>query len=219
MPPIANHGRSPPRAAAWRTYSSPAAGRPGLVGVSQTGPTLSWSASDPSAASNCSGEWVDRPIRSCSPTCSRTSPAGVSSWPTWMPSAPAAQGEVGPVVQPEERALLIGRRRESARPPRAESRRRAPCRGAAPCRPRRGAPGREHMLRGGVHDEVEPGSPQALARVGEPHVSRRVRRRRRQRDRRAPGRFTLPRFCAVPAPAGRCSCGYALPARRQPARG
>ena len=34
----------------------PGRGRPGFVGVSQTGPTLSWSASDASAASNCSGE-------------------------------------------------------------------------------------------------------------------------------------------------------------------
>jgi len=35
MPPMANHGRSPATAAARRTSSSPAAGRPGLVGVGQ----------------------------------------------------------------------------------------------------------------------------------------------------------------------------------------
>ena len=37
MPPIANHGLVTVRAA-YSTYSSPAAGRPCLVGVSHTGP-------------------------------------------------------------------------------------------------------------------------------------------------------------------------------------
>ena len=37
IPPIANHGLLAV-AAAWRTAASPAAGRPGFVGVSHTGP-------------------------------------------------------------------------------------------------------------------------------------------------------------------------------------
>ncbi len=39
MPPMANQGRAPAVAAAWRTYPRPAAARPGFVGVAHTGPT------------------------------------------------------------------------------------------------------------------------------------------------------------------------------------
>ena len=95
MPPMANQGVPAARAAAWRTYSRPAAGRPCLVGVSHTGPTLSWSAPERSAASSCSGEWVESPISSSSPTASRTAATGLSSCPTCTPSAPAASARSG----------------------------------------------------------------------------------------------------------------------------
>mgnify|MGYP003497876921 CR=1 FL=1 len=39
IPPMAYQGFSPRFSAAQRTYASPAAGLPGFVGVSQTGPT------------------------------------------------------------------------------------------------------------------------------------------------------------------------------------
>src|SRR5207245_1557814 len=39
IPPMAYHGTTRFRAATFRTYASPAAVRPGFVGVSQTGPT------------------------------------------------------------------------------------------------------------------------------------------------------------------------------------
>ena len=38
MPPIANQGAGPASDAAYLTRPSPGAGRPGLVGVGQTGP-------------------------------------------------------------------------------------------------------------------------------------------------------------------------------------
>src|SRR5436190_1857444 len=91
IPPIANHGSVAARAA-YSTSSTPAAGRPSFVGVSQTGPTLTWSGrSGPwaaLAASTCSTVWVDCPINASGPAASRASATGMSSWPTWAPSAP-----------------------------------------------------------------------------------------------------------------------------------
>ena len=117
-------------------------GAPPWSGVSQTGPTLSWSASEPSAASNCSGEWVDSPISRSGPSCSRASPTGIVVLAEVHAVGAAVAREVGPVVEPEQRAVLVAER--------AEARRRAqdllvvarPCRAAGPCRPRRAARGR-----------------------------------------------------------------------------
>ena len=72
----------------------------------------------------------------------RASRAGMSSWPTCTPSAPHAHDQVRPVVQPEQRAVLV------AQPPEHGGRAhelvvaRRPCRGAGPCPPRRRAPPR-----------------------------------------------------------------------------
>ena len=85
---------------------------------------------------------------------------------------PRGQRQVGPVIQPEQHVVLAAYRAEA----RGHLEQRvvvqllvAKLDHVDPATERR----REHVLRGGVHDEVEPGSPQALARFGEPHVSRR----------------------------------------------
>ena len=63
------------------------------------GPALIWSGrASPvaaSAASNCSGEWVERPTRAPGPASARASATGMSSWPTWTPSAPHASTSSG----------------------------------------------------------------------------------------------------------------------------
>ena len=96
IPPMANQGTGGRRSAAWRTYSRPG-GRAARAwsGVSHTGPTLSWSAPASIPASSCSGEWVDRPISTSSPTRSRTAATASSSWPTCTPSASAASARSG----------------------------------------------------------------------------------------------------------------------------
>ena len=85
-------------------------GRPGLVGVSQTGPTLSWSGrSSPGAAqaaSICSGEWVESPISASGPA----TPAGLGHRHVILahmgPVRSAGRDEVGAVVEDEERSVL-----------------------------------------------------------------------------------------------------------------
>ena len=42
-----------------------------------------------------SGAWVERPTSMSGPTSSRTSATGMSSWPTWTPSAPASRATHG----------------------------------------------------------------------------------------------------------------------------
>src|ERR671914_169804 len=81
------------------------------------------------------------------------------------------ESQVGAVVQPDQRALFVADRAEA--------------RGGAQDRfvvgalvaeldhVHAAAQGRgEHVLRRGLHDEVEPGSPEALTRVGEPGTQR-----------------------------------------------
>ena len=82
IPPIANQGMvaSP---AAYSISPSPVPGRPCLVGVAHTGPTLIWSGrSAPAAAqaaSTCSGEWVESPTSASGPASRRASATGMSS--------------------------------------------------------------------------------------------------------------------------------------------
>src|SRR4051794_1107074 len=98
IPPIANQGTG-----AWSAGNStrprPVAGRPSLVGVAHTGPTLTWSGRSapaaPFAASSCASECVDRPTRWSGPAWARASATGTSSWPTWTPSAPHASTRSG----------------------------------------------------------------------------------------------------------------------------
>ena len=47
------------------------------------------------AASACASECVDSPTIASSPTTARASATGVSSWPTWTPSAPPARARSG----------------------------------------------------------------------------------------------------------------------------
>ena len=89
-----------PSAAACSISASPAAGRPALVGVSQTGPALSWSGrASPSAAQRgvelrrAVGREADQRV---GPGAARLAAAtGSSSWPTWTPSAPQASTRPG----------------------------------------------------------------------------------------------------------------------------
>ena len=123
--------------------SSPAAGRPAFVGVSHTGPTLSWSATPAaSAASSCAGECVDSPISTSSPTSAARLGGGHVVLAHVHAVGAARHGQVRPVVQPEQRAVLV------AQPPEHGGRAhelvvaRRPCRAAGPCPPRRRAPPR-----------------------------------------------------------------------------
>ena len=109
MPPMANHGTGGRRSAAWRTYSSPAAGRPGLVGVSHTGPTLSWSAPAAMPASSCSGEWVESPISRSSPDLLAHGGHGVVVLAHVHAVGAGRQRQVGPVVDPQQRAVAVAR--------------------------------------------------------------------------------------------------------------
>ena len=142
------------------------------MGVSQTGPTLSWSASERERGV----ELLRRVGREADQEPLAHLLAHLAGRRVVLADVhavrPRREREVGPVVQPEERVVLAAGR--------AEARRRLEQRVVVqllvakldhvdPATERR----REHVLRGGVHDEVEPGSPQALARFGEPHVSRR----------------------------------------------
>ena len=111
MPPIANQGVSPATSLAWRISSSPAAGRPSLVGVSQTGPALTWSGRAspvaPRAASNCSGECVESPTSAPGPACG----AGLCDGRVVLAdvNAVGAAGldELGVIVEEEQRAVLV----------------------------------------------------------------------------------------------------------------
>ena len=113
MPPIANQGRSPATWAAWLTYESPAAGRPSFVGVSQTGPTLSWSASEWSAASSWAGLCVESPIRSRRADLLAHFANRQVVLPDVHAVGPRGQRQVGPVVQPEESAVLVAQGAEA----------------------------------------------------------------------------------------------------------
>ena len=90
-------GRGRRRAsAAWRTYESPAAGRPAFVGVSHTGPTLSWSATPDASARRAAPASASRarPARR-RPRARAPRAAGMSSCPTCTPSAPHASTRSG----------------------------------------------------------------------------------------------------------------------------
>ena len=115
MPPIANQGDvGAAPAAAWRISSSPAAGRPCLVGVSQTGPALIWSGRSPlgcaSAASNCAGEWVESPTSAAGP--GGRARLGDRHVVLADVDAVGAAGldQVGPVVEEEERPVTSAAR-------------------------------------------------------------------------------------------------------------
>ena len=122
MPPIANHG-SVACSAAWSISSSPAAGRPAFVGVSQTGPDadLVGPAAPPAAwaASNCSGEWVERPTSAAGPAVrARLGDRRVVLADVDAVGA-AGLDQVGPVVEEEERAVASAAARETAAAARA----------------------------------------------------------------------------------------------------
>ena len=89
------------------------AGRPALVGVSQTGPTLSWSGrSSPAAAqaaSTCSGEWVESPISAAGPASSPGLGHGRVVLADVDAVGAAGRDQVGAVVEDEQRAVLGGR--------------------------------------------------------------------------------------------------------------
>ena len=83
-----------------------------MVGVSQTGPALSWSGrASPvaaSAASNCSGEWVERPTRAPG-ACQRPGLGDRRVVLADVNAVGAARlDQLGVVVQEEERAVAIG---------------------------------------------------------------------------------------------------------------
>ena len=125
------------RAAAWRTSSSPAAGRPGFVGVACTGPTARWS-TPASASSTCAGECVERP-RSARPRRPARAPlrGACRPGPRARRRRRTRSGEVGPVV---ERGTARRARRRARGSAAADASSvvvaRRPCRAAAPCRRR-----------------------------------------------------------------------------------
>ena len=175
------------------------------MGVSHTGPTLSWSASERSATSNWSGECVDSPIS--------TSGAELLARLRYRHVVLAevdAVGtrracQVGAVVQPEQRAVLVA---ERAKPGgRAQDRIVVGVLVAQLDHVHPAAQGRaEHRLGRGLHHEVEPSSPEALTRTGEPSAQRMGFGRAAGSEIGEPGRLTLPRL----APNQRCSapnCG------------
>ena len=97
------------------TYSSPAAGRPSLVGVSHTGPTLSWSASPAAtAASSCAAECVESPSSTSSPAISRAARQGHVVLAQMHAVGATGLGQVGPVVEPEQRPVLVAHAPEDA---------------------------------------------------------------------------------------------------------
>ena len=114
IPPIANQGGVAGAVGARRRRSSsPAAGRPAFVGVSQTGPTLIWSGrgrspAAASAASNCAG----RVGREADERAGPGERAGLGDRRVVLADVDAvgAAGldQVGPVVEEEERAVLGG---------------------------------------------------------------------------------------------------------------
>ena len=100
---------APPRAGP-ASWASPTRARRSVVG------------DRPSAASSCSSECVESPISTSAPTAPRAPLAtGMSSWPTCTPSAPQRHGEVGPVVQPEQRIVLVAQRAGSTAAARTSS--------------------------------------------------------------------------------------------------
>ena len=108
IPPIANQGRSRAASAAWRTYESPAAGRPAFVGVSHTGPTLSWSAT-PDARRVV--ELLRRVSREPHQDLVAHERARLASRHVVLAHVHSVGGarldQVRPVVQPEQRAVLV----------------------------------------------------------------------------------------------------------------
>ena len=162
-----------PCAAAWRTYSSPAAGRPSFVGVSYTGPTLELvRRRAPSARSSWSGEWVERPTSTSGPTCVAhlLDRLVVLAHVHAVGARRAAPGRAGRSARRARRARRRGAGTGAAASSSSSSPTRA-CRAAAPCPPRRRAPRRQHGpdVRAQVGDEVEPGTREQLPAIAEAH--------------------------------------------------
>ena len=138
IPPIANHGTSPP--ARPRSARSRARRRgPPLGRRLPDRPDAELVGAGPQGRVELPGACVDSPI-SLGPTSSRTSATAVSSCPTWTPSAPASSARSGRSLS-QNSARARRRARKRARRA-AVRRRRRPCRAAGPCRPRRAGPGR-----------------------------------------------------------------------------
>ena len=117
MPPIANQGIVA-SLAAYSINPSPVPGRPSLVGVAHTGPTLIWSGrSGPVAAQaawTCSREWVESPTSASGPASRRASATGRSSWPTWTPSAPQAATRSGRSLRMNSARCSVAARRNGS---------------------------------------------------------------------------------------------------------
>ena len=109
---------SSPRSAAYSISSSPVPGRPSLVGVAHTGPTLIWSGrSGPVAAQAawiCSREWVESPTSASGPANRRASATGRSSWPTWTPSASQAATRSGRSLRMNSARCSVAARRNGS---------------------------------------------------------------------------------------------------------
>ena len=118
MPPIANQG-TVACSAAWRISSSPVAGRPAFVGVSQTGPTLIWSGRAAPSAAHGGVDLLRRVCREPDQRVRSGRRACLGHGHVVLPDVDAVGAavldEVGAVVEDEQRVMRVRRGAERLR--------------------------------------------------------------------------------------------------------